>query len=104
MIALGEIELHRFAEKPLPEGRAVVADGVPTCDPVAVLSGDMLPFCGHKGSAISMMNYFLARVMIGNPNSPEALALLGFSSEGPRRRESIFGFLPRTPCRWTCGD
>lgn len=53
--ARGEIELHRRARKSLPEGWAVDADGNPTTDPEAALAGAMLPFGGHKGSAIGTM-------------------------------------------------
>ncbi len=55
MVARGEIELHRRAGKPLPEGWAIDAEGAPTTDPVAALGGAMLPFGGHKGSAIGTM-------------------------------------------------
>ncbi|MCA0344354.1 MAG: Ldh family oxidoreductase, partial [Proteobacteria bacterium] len=53
--ARGEIELHRRAGKQLPEGWAIDADGNPTTDPEAALAGAMLPFGGHKGSAIGTM-------------------------------------------------
>ncbi|MBA3910800.1 MAG: oxidoreductase [Rhodobacter sp.] len=92
--ARGEIELHRIAGKPLPEGWAVDADGVPTRDPAAALKGAMLPFGGHKGSAISMMIELLAGVMIGDMTSPEALAFLGSTSSAPRHGELVIAFSP----------
>ena len=70
--ARGEIELHRRAGTPLPEGWAIAPDGSPTTDPEAALAGAMLPFGGHKGSAISTMIELLAGVMIGDLTSPEA--------------------------------
>ncbi|EDQ03658.1 putative malate dehydrogenase protein [Sulfitobacter indolifex HEL-45] len=70
--ARGEIELHRRAGTPLPEGWAIAPDGTPTTDPEAALAGAMLPFGGHKGSAISTMIELLAGVMIGDLTSPEA--------------------------------
>lgn len=92
--ARGEVELHRIAGKPLPEGWAVDADGAPTRDPAAALQGAMLPFGGHKGSAISMMIELLAGVMIGDMTSPEALAFLGSTSVLPRHGELILAFCP----------
>ena len=75
--ARGEIELHRKAGKPLPEGWAIDAQGAPTTDPTAALDGALLPFGGHKGSAISTMIELLAGAMIGDVTSPEARAALG---------------------------
>ena len=92
--ARGEVELHRIAGKPLPEGWAVDAGGAPTVDPAAALAGAMLPFGGHKGSAISMMIELLAGVMIGDMTSPEALAFLGTTTVAPRHGELIIAFSP----------
>lgn len=92
--ARGELELHRIAGKPLPEGWAVDSDGTPTTDPTAALNGAMLPFGGHKGSAISMMIELLAGVMIGDMTSPEALAFLGATNVAPRHGELILAFCP----------
>ncbi|RFB79760.1 Ldh family oxidoreductase [Methylovirgula sp. 4M-Z18] len=92
--ARGEIELHRRAGKPLPEGWAVDAEGHPTTDPEAALAGAMLPFGGHKGSAISTMIELLAGVMIGDLTSPEALARLGTTTLAPSHGELIIAFAP----------
>ena len=54
----------------------------------------MLPFGGHKGSAISMMIELLAGVMIGDMTSPEALAFLGTTAVAPRHGELIIAFDP----------
>lgn len=92
--ARGEVELHRIAGTLLPEGWAVDADGNPTRDPTAALHGAMLPFGGHKGSAISMMIELLAGVMIGDLTSPEALAFIGTTTVAPRHGELILAFCP----------
>jgi delta1-piperideine-2-carboxylate reductase len=92
--ARGELELHRIAGTPLPEGWAVDNAGLPTTDPTAALQGAMLPFGGHKGSAISMMIELLAGVMIGDMTSPEALAFLGATNIAPRHGELIIAFSP----------
>ncbi|NNU80114.1 Ldh family oxidoreductase [Halovulum dunhuangense] len=92
--ARGEIELHRKAGKPLPEGWAIDRDGQPTTDPAAALEGAMLPFGGHKGSAISTMIELLAAAMIGDLTSPEALEALGTTTLAPRHGELILAFDP----------
>lgn len=92
--ARGEIELHRRAGKPLPEGWAIDSGGQPTTDPAAALAGAMLPFGGHKGSAIATMIELLAGVMIGDLTSPEALAFLGSTAIAPRHGELILAFCP----------
>ena len=92
--ARGEIELHRRAGKPLPEGWAIDADGTPTTDPEAALAGAMLPFGGHKGSAIGMMIELLAGIMIGDKTSHEALEFLGSTAFAPTHGELILAFDP----------
>lgn len=70
--ARGEIQLHRRAGKPLPEGWAVGPDGQPTTDPETALAGAQLPFGGHKGAAIALMVELLAGALIGDLFSYEA--------------------------------
>lgn len=92
--ARGEIELHRRAGKPIPEGWAIDSDGQPTTDPEAALAGAMLPFGGHKGSAIGTMIELLAGSMIGDATSAEALEILGSTSFTPTHGELVIAFLP----------
>lgn len=104
VVARGEIELHRRAGKSLPEGWAIDAGGAPTTDPVAALAGAMLPFGGHKGSAIGTMIELLAGVMIGDLTSPEALAFLGTTSIAPRHGELIIAMSPEKFAAGRPGD
>lgn len=92
--ARGEIELHRRAGTQLPEGWALDAEGHPTTDPDAALAGAMLPFGGHKGSAISTMIELVAGVMIGDLTSPEALAALGTTGLSPFHGELVIALSP----------
>lgn len=94
VVARGEIELHRRSGTQLPEGWAIDADGRPTTDPAAALQGALLPFGGHKGSAISTMIELLAGAMIGDLTSPEAFARLGSMSLLPHHGELILAFCP----------
>jgi len=93
--ARGEIELHRRAGKPLPEGWAIDQEGRPTTDPEAALAGAMLSFGGHKGSAIGTMIELLAGIMIGDLTSPEALELLGTTTLFPKHGELVVAFSPQ---------
>jgi LDH2 family malate/lactate/ureidoglycolate dehydrogenase len=92
--ARGEIELHRRAGKPLPEGWGVDAEGNPTTSPEAVLAGAMLPFGGHKGSALSAMIELIAGPMIGDMTSAESLAVDGGKASAPRGGELVLAIDP----------
>ncbi|MBV6273870.1 Ldh family oxidoreductase [Alcaligenaceae bacterium CGII-47] len=72
-IARGEIELHRRRGERLPAGVAIDARGQATQDPVAAISGAMLTFGGHKGSALATMIELLAGPLIGDLTSAESL-------------------------------
>ncbi|WP_371348939.1 Ldh family oxidoreductase [Ancylobacter sp. IITR112] len=73
--ARGEVELKRRAGEPLPQGWAVSPDGRPTTDPAAALAGALLPFGGHKGSALSLMVELIAGPLIGDLTSRQAKAV-----------------------------
>lgn len=102
--ARGEIELYRRAGKQLPEGWALDRDGQPTTDPAAALDGAMLPFGGHKGSAISTMIELLAGIMIGDLTSEGALAKLGTTTLAPAHGELILAFDPAKFSAGRAGD
>lgn len=71
--ARGEIDLHRRAGKPVPQGWGLDAQGKPTTDPASILAGAMLPFGGHKGSALAAMVELIAGPLIGDMTSKESL-------------------------------
>ncbi len=102
--ARGEIELHRRAGRSLPEGWAVDVEGNPTTDPEAALAGAMLPFGGHKGSAIGTMIELLAGIMIGDLTSPEVLDYLGTTTLAPFHGELIVAFSPEAFAKGRPGD
>ena len=104
VVARGEIELHRREGRPIPEGWAIDGDGAPTTDPVRALEGALLPFGGHKGSAIATMVELLAGAMIGDLTSPEALAHLGASDLLPHHGELILAFDPKVFAAGRAGD
>ncbi|ARP82998.1 oxidoreductase [Bordetella genomosp. 8] len=74
MVARGEIELHRRAGRPIPEGWALDKEGRPTTDPAQALDGAMLTFGSYKGSALSTMIELLAGPLIGDLTSLQSRA------------------------------
>lgn len=65
-MAHGDVQIAAREGRTLPSGCGVDAEGSPTCDPAAILDGGaLLPFGGHKGSALSMMVELLAAALTG---------------------------------------
>ena len=93
-IARGDLELHRRAGSPLPEGCGVDAQGRPSTDPVAVAQGAMLAFGGHKGSALSAMVELMAGALIGDWMSQESLAFDEGAGAAPCHGELVLAFDP----------
>ena len=72
-MAMGEVQVAKREGHSVPEGTGLDADGNPTTDPAAISDGGvLLPFGGHKGSAIAMMVELLAGGLIGEAFSYEA--------------------------------
>lgn len=65
-IAHGDVQIAAREGRRLPPGHGVDGTGAPTEDPNAILNGGaLLPFGGHKGSALSMMVELLAAALTG---------------------------------------
>jgi ureidoglycolate dehydrogenase (NAD+) len=64
-IALGKIAQYRNSGRPLPEGAAATAEGVPTTDPA--LAKLPLPLGGAKGAGMSLLFELLTSVLLGAP-------------------------------------
>ncbi|RSU73126.1 oxidoreductase [Sphingomonas sp. S-NIH.Pt3_0716] len=93
-VARGEIELHRRAGKPIPEGWTIDAQGHPTTDAEAGLAGALLTFGGHKGSALSAMVELIAGPLIGDMTSAESLAHDDGAKASPYGGELIIAIDP----------
>lgn len=94
-VARGEIELHRRAGKPIPDGWGIDEAGKPTTDAAAVLAGAMLTFGGHKGSALAAMVELIAGPLIGDMTSAESLAADDDAKASPLGGELILAIDPR---------
>jgi delta1-piperideine-2-carboxylate reductase len=87
--ARGEVELRRNAGEQLPEGWAIDGAGNPTTDPAKALEGALLPFGGHKGTALSMMVELVAGPLIGEMTSRQ-VAALDIADSGPPPGGELF--------------
>ncbi|EDM71716.1 malate/L-lactate dehydrogenase, putative [Roseobacter sp. AzwK-3b] len=64
-VALGKITMAKAAGEQIPEGWAVDAQGQPTTDPEAALSGSLVSMGGYKGWGFGLMAELLAAGMTG---------------------------------------
>jgi delta1-piperideine-2-carboxylate reductase len=65
-LAHGDVQIAAREGHQVPEGSGVDRNGLPTTDPKAILDGGaLLPFGGHKGSALAMMVELLAAALTG---------------------------------------
>lgn len=71
-VALGKIMAAKDANKSIPIGWAVDADGAGTTDPHQVAA--VLPMAGAKGSGLSLMIEMLCSLLVNNPSLTPALA------------------------------
>ncbi len=65
-VALGKVTMAKAAGEKIPEGWAVDADGRPTTDPEAALSGSLVSMGGYKGWGFGLMAELLAAGMTGS--------------------------------------
>ncbi len=65
-VALGKITMAKAAGESIPPGWAVDAEGKPTTDPVAALSGSLVSMGGYKGWGFGLMAEILAAGMTGS--------------------------------------
>lgn len=93
-IARGDIALHKIAGKPIPLGWGIDAEGKPTTSAESALTGAMLTFGGHKGSALSTMVELLAGPLIGDMTSQESMAFDDNAKAAPCHGELIIAFDP----------
>lgn len=79
-VARGKIKLAADRQEPIPEGWAVDAEGRPTRDAQAALTGSMLPIGDAKGAALVLMVEILTATLTGSNHGYEAGSF--FTAEG----------------------
>lgn len=65
VVARARVRAAAKAGTPIPETWATDADGVPTTDPDVALTGNLLPFGGHKGYGLALMVDLFAGLLSG---------------------------------------
>ena len=81
-VAWVRVNAAALAGEEIPLGWALDADGHPTTDAVAALSGSMAPAAGHKGSALALLVDIMAGGVAGSNFSFEASGF-GGNAGGP---------------------
>ena len=71
-MAMGDVQIAARDGQQVPLGTGLSEFGKPTKNPAEIIKGVLLPFGGHKGSAISMMVELLAGPLIGEAFSYES--------------------------------
>lgn len=89
-----DIALHQQEGREIPLGWGLDAQGCQSSDPAEVLAGAMLPFGGHKGSALATMIELLAGPFIGDRTSRQSADLDGGARAAPCHGELIIAFDP----------
>lgn len=87
-VARGKVMVAAQKGEPIPEGWALDADGHPTSDAKAALTGTMLPMGEAKGAALVMMVEILATALTGSLMGYEASSF--FETEGTPPRVGQF--------------
>lgn len=95
-MAMGEVQIAARDGHRVPAGTGLAADGAPTTDPAKIADGGvLLPFGGHKGSAISLMIELLAAALIGERFSYEAKEADNHDGGPPRGGEFLLALSPQ---------
>lgn len=89
-----DIAMHRNAGKEIPGDWGLNPQGERTTDPAEVLAGAMLPFGGHKGSAIATMIELMAGPLIGDRTSRQSQDFDEGASAAPCHGELLLAFSP----------
>ncbi|EPJ43750.1 MAG: hypothetical protein OFPII_39720 [Osedax symbiont Rs1] len=94
-MAMGEVQIAARDNHSVPLGTGLGPNGELTEDPKEILKGVLLPFGGHKGSAISMMVELMAGPMVGEGFSFEAAASDNGDGGPPQGGEFILAISPQ---------
>lgn len=87
--SVGKVRQALAAGKPIPEGWAVDADGLPTTDAATALKGFLLPAAGPKGFGLSLVIDLLCGALAGGGWGPHLGEMRGDLSK-PYNGSSLF--------------
>lgn len=93
-VARGKILAAKQKGEAIPEGWALDADGKPTTDATAALSGTMLPLGDAKGTALALMVELLAGGLTGANYATEASSFLDAKGGPPGTGQLLIAIDP----------
>jgi delta1-piperideine-2-carboxylate reductase len=93
-MAQGEVQIAAHERHQVPLGTGLGPDRKLTTDPYEILKGVLLPFGGHKGSAIALMVELLAAGAVGERFSFEAAEADNKDGGPPRGGEFMLAISP----------
>jgi (2R)-3-sulfolactate dehydrogenase (NADP+) len=91
-VARGNILAAKQRGEKIPQGWALDADGRPTTDPDAALTGTMLPAGDAKGTALALMVELLAAGLTGSRYAAEASSFLDAEGSPPGTGQLLIAF------------
>ena len=74
-VALGKITMAKAAGEHIPEGWSIDAEGQPTTDPEAAITGSLVSMGGYKGWGFGLMAELLAAGLTGGVVSRDVMSL-----------------------------
>ncbi|SIO72072.1 delta1-piperideine-2-carboxylate reductase [Burkholderia sp. GAS332] len=96
-LAKGDVRIAARDGHLLPVGAGIDKHGQPTIDPNAVLDGGaLMPFGGHKGSALAMMVEILCAALVGGDFSFEVDWSAYPGAQTPRTGQTVIVIDPST--------
>lgn len=93
-VARGKVMLAAKEGRPIPEGWAIDAEGRPTTDPDAALSGAMLAMGGTKGALLALVVELLCCALTGAAFGHEADSFFVDEGNRPRLGQAILAIDP----------
>jgi (2R)-3-sulfolactate dehydrogenase (NADP+) len=96
MVAWVKVNAAAQAGESIPLGWAIDADGNPTTDARAALSGSMAPAAGHKGSALALLVDIMSGGVAASNFSHEAPSFVGPEGGEPDVGQVVIAIDPST--------
>jgi (2R)-3-sulfolactate dehydrogenase (NADP+) len=93
-VAKGKIMAAAQAGKPIPEGWAFAADGTPTTDAEAAMTGTLAPMGDAKGVALALMVEIMSACLVGSALGTEASSLFDDKGGPPNLGQTIVALDP----------
>lgn len=94
VVAKSEVMKRARAGEPIPEGWALDADGNPTTDPAAALTGTMVPAGGYKGVSAALLVEVFAACLAGANPGIVASPFSGTAGGPPRTGQFFLAIAP----------